>query len=232
MTLRARGGGDGGESGIWTLDFPFTMPGGVEIGTRTTVVRLPDRSLAVHSPGEFSSGQVDAIGALGPVSTLIAPNGFHHLFVEKAVELFPNATVHAARSVIGKYPQLGAEPLGAEPAAAWRGALEQTYVAGAPRLDETVFFHPASRTLLLVDLCFNIQRADRLRTKFMMTLTGAWKNFGPSRIARSLFKDKAAVRASVDRILEWDFDRVIVTHGECLETGGRERLRESFAWLK
>jgi hypothetical protein len=32
-------------------------------------------------------------------------------------------------------------------------------------------------------------------------------------------------------ILEWDFERVIVTHGEVLETGGREALRSAFEWL-
>jgi hypothetical protein len=29
----------------------------------------------------------------------------------------------------------------------------------------------------------------------------------------------------------WDFDRIIVPHGEALETGGRERLAAGFAFL-
>jgi len=39
------------------------------------------------------------------------------------------------------------------------------------------------------------------------------------------------VRGSIDRILSWDFDRVTVTHGEMVETEGREELRAAFAWL-
>jgi hypothetical protein len=31
--------------------------------------------------------------------------------------------------------------------------------------------------------------------------------------------------------LEWDFDRVIVGHGEIVETGGRARLENGFAFL-
>ncbi len=42
-------------------------------------------------------------------------------------------------------------------------------------------------------------------------------------------KDKAAVKAGVERILELDFDRITVAHGDVVETGGREALRESFS---
>ena len=62
-----------------------------------------------------------------------------------------------------------------------------------------------------------------------MTVAGAWGRFGPSRLARSFMEDKAAVRASVDRILAFDFDRVIVTHGDVVKTNGREALREAFS---
>ena len=37
--------------------------------------------------------------------------------------------------------------------------------------------------------------------------------------------------AAMEKILAWDFDRVIVCHGEVLETGGREALREGYRWL-
>jgi hypothetical protein len=44
-------------------------------------------------------------------------------------------------------------------------------------------------------------------------------------------RDRAAARRSLETILAWDFDRVVVTHGRALETGGREALRRAFAWL-
>ena len=34
---------------------------------------------------------------------------------------------------------------------------------------------------------------------------------------------------SLERILEWDFERILPSHGEVLERGGRDALRE--AWL-
>jgi hypothetical protein len=45
------------------------------------------------------------------------------------------------------------------------------------------------------------------------------------------FRDKQAARRSVAAILEWDFDRVVVSHGQVLETGGHEQFRAAFAWL-
>jgi hypothetical protein len=46
-----------------------------------------------------------------------------------------------------------------------------------------------------------------------------------------MISDHVAARASVEQILQWDFDRVIVSHGDVLESGGRERVRGAFAYL-
>jgi hypothetical protein len=48
---------------------------------------------------------------------------------------------------------------------------------------------------------------------------------------RRWIDDPTALHASLDRILEWDFDRVTVTHGEVLETGGPAALRSAFAGI-
>jgi hypothetical protein len=45
-----------------------------------------------------------------------------------------------------------------------------------------------------------------------------------------MIRDRRAARASVDAILGWD-ERVIVSHGDVLETGGRERFAAAFAFL-
>ncbi len=74
-----------------------------------------------------------------------------------------------------------------------------------------------------------MRQSDSWVTRTFMRLNQAWDRFGASRMMRSMIRDKAALRASLDRVLEWDFDRVIVTHGEVLESGGRDALRDAFA---
>jgi hypothetical protein len=44
-------------------------------------------------------------------------------------------------------------------------------------------------------------------------------------------QDNAAVRASLDHILRWNFDRIIVGHGRNVATNGKRVLREAFAFL-
>ncbi len=42
-------------------------------------------------------------------------------------------------------------------------------------------------------------------------------------------KDEAAFKASLQAILDWDFDRVIVGHGDVIESAGKEKLRKALA---
>ena len=46
-----------------------------------------------------------------------------------------------------------------------------------------------------------------------------------------MVRDKKLARRQVDRMLAWDFDRIILAHGAPVESGGREVLRRAYAWL-
>ena len=52
----------------------------------------------------------------------------------------------------------------------------------------------------------------------------------PCRV-RLLIRDRGAARRSLDEILRWDFDRVIVTHGIVLQQSGKRVVRAAFDWL-
>ena len=68
-------------------------------------------------------------------------------------------------------------------------------------------------------------------TRLYLRVSGALGKPSHTVIHRLVFRDKKAVRASVERVLEWDFDRIVLAHGNVVETGGREALREAFAWV-
>jgi hypothetical protein len=124
------------------------------------------------------------------------------------------------------------ELLGEKAPALWAGELEQLFVGGVPRMFEYVFFHPATRTLLVTDLVFHLQQVDGWLARTVLSLNQAYGRFGPSRAFRVLLlRDRAALRASLDRILAWDFDRLILCHGEPVERDARARLRDAFDWL-
>ncbi len=217
------------QENLWVIDLPLKMPGGVQIGTRTTIIRLADGSLFMHCPGPIEESDFQEIAKLGDVRHIVAANLFHHLFVKQTLARCEGATLYAPPNFEQKLPDLSYQALTNAAPTTWAGELDQVAIEGAPSLNEIVFLHRASRTLLLTDLCFNMQHSDSLITRITMRITGAYGHFGPSRLARSFMKDKAAVRAGVERILDLDFDRVIVTHGDVVETGGREALREAFS---
>ena len=100
-----------------------------------------------------------------------------------------------------------------------------------PRLNEVVFLHRASRTLILTDLAFNLGSDMPWLSRVMLRINDCYDCFGTSRILRTTFKDRAAIRTSLDRILAWDFDRLVLSHGRNVDTGAKELLRDAYAFL-
>lgn len=219
------------DEGLWTVDHPLRV-GLLAIGSRMTIVRLSDGGLFLHSPVPLPPPLHAALEGEGPVRHVVAPNRLHHLFLADAARAFPGAEAWVAPGLPAKRRDLPAHRvLGDATEAAWKADLEQHLVEGAPALSEVVFFHRATRTLLLTDLAFHVRRAPGLLTRLFWRANGALGRFGPTRMVRLVLRDRAAVRRSLDRILAWDFERVTLTHGEVLERGGRQALREAYAFL-
>lgn len=215
---------------LWVATRPLPLAVG-DVGTRMTVVRLRDGGLWLHSPVRLDAATRAALDALGPVRAVLAPSKVHHFFVGDYRAAYPAARLYAAPGLPEKRRDLAFDAvLDDEPPASWPGDLEPYLFRGAPLMNEVVCFHPATRTLVLTDLAFNVVRPMRGRARLFCWLAGA-RGFGPHRVARACIRDRAAARASLQRILEWDFDRIVVAHGDVLDTGGHEALRRAFAWL-
>ncbi|HUO04745.1 MAG TPA: DUF4336 domain-containing protein [Candidatus Binataceae bacterium] len=228
-------------SNLWVVDQPDFDPGAGRLGTRMTIVRLPNGGLFLHSPTKLDDETKTALTALGEVRDVVAPSRAHHLFVGDYAKAFPGAKLHAAPGIAGEINDirawLGARRdlkfdsiLSDEPHPDWAGAIDQHFFRGASFLNEIVFFHPSSRTVMFTDLVFNIP-ADYEAANWFLKLRGTPGHFGPDAFIRLLIRDRAAAAKSVERTLRWDFDRVIVTHGDILESGGHAKIAEAFAYL-
>jgi hypothetical protein len=214
-------------------DRPLKLPVG-DIGTRMTVIRLADGGLFLHSAVRLDAETRQALDGLGPVRAVVAPSKVHHFFVGDYIAAYPAARVFGAPGLAEKRRDLTFHGILSDDAPAeWRGAIEQHVFRGATLMNEVVFFHPATRTLLLTDLAFNVPPRPTAgpRARLFYWLVGAAGRFGPHRLVRLGIRDRRAARASVDKILQWDFERIIVTHGDVLETGGHERFAAAFAFL-
>lgn len=213
--------------GLWSIERRFRLPGGLALPTRSFAVRSGD-ALCVLSPLPDAEAQRD-VAALGRVRFLVAPNSFHYGGLVSWSARFSGASLWVAPGLPVRRPELPAaheiregEPLPFSDALA-HTVLESRGVA------EVAFLHRPSRTLILTDACFHIRAAPRALDRLGLRLLGAFGRFGPARTSRAiLLRDRAGVAAWIQRILRWDFERIVVAHGEVLEAGGRETLCDAF----
>jgi hypothetical protein len=217
--------------GLWERNAPLSVFG-MAIGHRMTVAQLRDGSLWVHSPVAHSAAIATALGGLGPVAHVVAPNCMHDTFLEGWFAAYPQARFHGAPDFAKFRRDLKfTDTLGSAADGTWSDRLEQHVLGGMPRLNEVVFLHRPSRTLIVTDLTFNLGSDMPLLSRVLLRINDCYCKFAVSRLLRSTIKDRAALRASLDRVLAWDFDRLVLSHGENIGTGAKEKLREAVAFL-
>lgn len=218
---------------LHVLERPFRFQG-VEIGTRATVVTLASGDLLVHSPVRLDAEVRSALAPLGPVRHLVAPNKMHHLALPAWLAAYPDAKLHGAPGLARKRRDLRFDgELCDTPPAAWAGQLDQCVLHGARRYREVAFLHRASRTLVLADALFGWGPEHPPLTRLLARLTGTYGRWArPHNRLLGKVEDPSALRAAIERILSWDFERIVISHGRIVERGGRAVLRDAYAWLR
>lgn len=216
---------------LWVAEHPHRF-WGFEVGRRMTVVRMPDGGLWLHSVARLTPEVRTWLDDLGPVRHVVSPSRWHHLWMEEYVVAFPEADLWSSPGLPRKRPDLPfAGPLSDRPEAAWSDVIDQTVFRGNRLAEEIEFLHRPSRTLILTDLCLHVGPGWPLLTRFVAWALGVHGRLGVTRDFRWATRDPAASRAAAERILAWDFDRVIVAHGDIVETDGAPALRRALDWL-
>ena len=193
---------------------------GTPVITRMTVLRLADGGLFVHGGIPLTDERRRAIAGLGPVRWVVAPNRYHHLYAGQWAEL-PGARLYGAPGLERKRKDLRFQGiLGATAPEGWAGQIDQEPLGGTILVGEVVFFHRASRTLIVTDLFFNYPRSRSLLVRLSRLIEDCDGKFTVPRLVRLAARDRNAFSRSVERILSWDFDRVIMAHGDIVESGG------------
>jgi len=217
--------------GLWCATQPLRFLG-LELGARMSVVRLPDGRLWLHSPIEPTATLRAELARLGAVRHVVAPNRFHHLFAARWSDAGTAVQLHVAPGLARKRRDLAeARELGEAPDPAWAGVLDQVPVRGMPLVNEVAFLHRPSRTLLSCDLAFHVGPELPASTRLCFRALGAYGRLSTTFLEKLVTRDRAAARASLERILAWDFDRVVVAHGRIQDSGGREAFRHAWGWL-
>lgn len=177
-----------------------------------TVIRLKSGGLFIHNAIAMDEAGYAALDKLGQVEVIVAPNAFHGSDAPVYKNRYPKAQLFMPKGALFQCEE-----------------IESLFVSGMRLVDETVFFHRPSRTLIVTDLVFNMQNEPKGMARFVYRLNLIHKRFGPSRVLRYLLtKDVKVLAKSVREILDWNFERVIMNHGTILETGGPAAVKKGF----
>ena len=222
---------------LWTTAQPLRFLG-LEVGARMSVVRLSDGELVLISPVSLTEGLGDRLDELGTVAHIIAPNLFHHLFMGQAQARYPQAKVWGVEGLAEKRPDLKLDAL-LNAAGSFAGDLDYLPFKGfeviLPRgiaaVNETVFFHRPSRTLILTDIAFNFDDSSSLGTQLAARVLGSYNSLKPTLLEKWGTRDRVKVEASVWQVLAWDFERVVPAHGSVINVGGKAAFQAGYEWF-
>lgn len=218
---------------LWLVEY-FVSLGGARINARMTVIKLRDESVVLHSPCAFDAALTEEVSTLGRVAAIIAPGNFHWLNVRSCQRAFPDAVTYACPGTEKRAKGVDFDTvLSDHPPDLWARELSQVLVQGTRIMREVAFFHHASKTLILVDLIENVTAATHgtnLYLRLLFRALGMWNTPTPAPEYRLGWGDKSLVRESMKRILEWDFERVVVSHGDVITHDAKRVVTE--AWQK
>jgi hypothetical protein len=210
---------------ILFLESEIKMPV-MKLPVRTSVIKT-DSALIVISPIDFTDDQLKKIEQLGGVTDLVAPSMLHHLFMGKAFQKFPKAKVWGMPGLLKKRPDImWSGVLGKDP---WpyQSEIEMVMIEGISDMAEVAFFCKPLKTLIVADLCFNLQNPKGLGAAILTRMLGTYGRFAVSRLLARYMKDKAAFEKSVSQILQWNFEQIAMGHGDVLTSNGRKLLEQA-----
>jgi hypothetical protein len=199
---------------------------GINFKRNVTLLRLSDRRIVIHSTAQFTEQDVAAIQQFGEPGWLVEATLMHDTFAKKGQAALPDIP-YLAPDGFARGTGLPTESL-FPPPADWGGEIDVLKIEGC-RMNEHVLFHRRSRTLVVADLFFSFPDETRGWPRFFVRhFMRLPRLFGISAFYRwFVIHDKHAFARSMNALLDWDFERLIVAHWNPIETGAKSVVQNA-----
>jgi hypothetical protein len=213
---------------IWVTERPVWFSG-VRLRSRTTVVRLSGGALWIHSPCTPTDEVCGALDALGEVRWIVVPNRYHHLQTPATAARYPKAIVVGPASAQSRNSDVRLA-MGTDDPAYIRSTPELTSIklGGVPFLDETVFFHPASGSLIAADLLMSAGARDHFTWRIAARIFGRYGKISTPPDVQMHTRASTAVAESIAQMRALPLERILVAHADPISDRPGECLAE--AW--
>ncbi len=214
---------------LWIARKDFRVPAFGNLGGCATIIAYEPGKLMIVSPVNFDKSELDAIAAMGEVRYLISPNPVHHIHLPRTKDRFPKALVAGPPRSALKQEDVDFDLILTEGTKfPWAATVDTIRVKARPPLDEEyIFYHRVSRTVVITDFMFNVHNAGGAWNRFWLKLNGADRKLAMSRFGKLMYHPEST-RETVEKILAWNPENLVVCHGEPVLGGAAPRIRESF----
>ena len=119
------------------------------------------------------------------------------------------------------------------PLQAWKIDFDLACLQSNRLIEEVFFFHKKSRTVILDDLIqiHPIVKEKPLRNALLKLEGVVSPHGGVGLDLRLTFINRGLARRSLEKLLSWDFDKLIIAHGPCIEKDAKAFVERAFRWL-
>ena len=224
------------DKNLWIAEGPNVRDMGIMFTTRMTIVKLSDGSVWVESPVPLPFDTLKEIADLGPVKYIVSATQRHVWRLEGWHTLFPEAQLWAAETTpftLKKKSLQFASILTDTPYEGWAHDLEQLTFKRSPFIKEVIFLHKETRTVIMGDLIqiHPMVKGKSLRNAIFKLEGVAFPRGGVGFDIKLTFTNRNLARQSLEKLLSWDFDKLIIAHGNCIENDAKLFIEKSFQWL-
>lgn len=181
------------------------------------VAKLASGGLVIHNGIAMNDDEQKKLEALGEPKLLVVPNGGHRLDAPAYKKRYPNIKVVAPRGSKKKVEEKVPVDLTYDEVPADEAVRFETLHGVGEAEGAMIVKSKDGTTVVVNDIVFNMDKKTDFLGWLFTTVFGSAPGPRVSRLAKMVFvKDKAAVRADIERLAETpDLVRVIVAHEKC-----------------
>lgn len=217
------------DTDLWVWESYFTSIG-CKGSTRMTIIRNKNE-LFIHSPIALKDTDYEFLKSLGNVKHVVAPNLMHHMYLRDFHAQFPDAQYWLPEGLekkIGDFPSH--KILDDNDPVLSTDFLLQCRFDGH-KINETVFFHIPTSTLITADLLYNYRAEQYTAEKIFFWLIGSYGKPTVPFYHKYALKEKNAVTRFLGKVARWPAKRIIMSHGNIIENESAPEILRS-AWMK
>jgi hypothetical protein len=195
----------------------------VKLPVTTSLIKLSNEKTILISP--HPSLTAEDFQSMGNVTDIVAPSLMHHLGIKNAVSALPQAKLWGALGLEQKRKDIAWSHFLDEKNWPYNNELVAIHLAGMPKMNEFAFFHKATKTLFVTDLCFNILDDAGLGGWLIYNIFGTYKRLAVNKLFLKGVSNQEAFKKSLSHLFSYDFEDIVVCHGAVVKGGGRAKLR-------